>query len=203
MPVMVALVRRTRPLQLFVSGSARGGEPDDIAPWCRAIASQLATAPWKLTSLGGDAGWLTTREVARILRAEGTYDAAQLSFYFRAKNEPAPVLEERIGTAVYTDMEREQLVPYLLDNCRALLAIRGGGRSTQEIAWAQDAGVGVVPLGASGGAAREYWERHRENPPDLGGRKVDPSIWSRLDHENHLVAARAAHQLLRQAMYAL
>lgn len=203
-PLLVALVRRTRPLQLFVSGSAQGGAPDDIAPWCRAIASELATTPhWKLASLGGDAGWLTTREVARILRAEGTYDPAQLSFYFRAKNEPAPILEERVGTAVYTDLEREQLVPNLLDNCRALLAIRGRDRSTQEIAWAQDAGVGVVPLAASGGATRQYWERHRENPPDLGGRKVDLSVWSRLNHENHLVAARAAHQLLRQAMYAL
>src|SRR5262249_39178388 len=42
-PLLVALVRRTRPLQLFVSGSARGGEQNEIAPWCDAVASQLAT----------------------------------------------------------------------------------------------------------------------------------------------------------------
>jgi len=126
-PLLTALVRRTRPLQLFISGSAHGGAPDDIAPWCSALASQLAITPtWKLTSLGGDAGWLTTREVARILRAEGAYDPDQMSFYFRAKNEPAPILEERIGTAVYTDLAREELVPSRLDDCRALLASLGG-----------------------------------------------------------------------------
>lgn len=202
-PLLVALVRRTRPLQLFISGSARGGAPDEISPWCYAVASQLAGTPdWKLTSLGGDAGWLTTREVARILRAEGAYDPAQLSFYFRAKNEPAPILEERVGTAVYTDLEREQLVPRLLDDCRALLVIRGGERSRQEIAWARDAGVGIVPIAASGGTARQYWEDQHDGPPDLGGRSVDARAWSRLGHEDYNVAARAAHQLLRQAMYA-
>jgi hypothetical protein len=203
-PLLVALVRRTRPLQFFISGSAAGGAQQDIAPWCQAIASQLVSTPgWRLASLGGDAGWLVTRDVARTLRAEGKYDAAQLSFYFRAKNEPAPPLEERIGTAIYSDLERERLVPHVLEQCRALLVIRGGERSKQEIAWAQSAGVAVVPLSASGGASRDYWEGHDGNPPDLGGRRVDPGTWSRLNDENHLVAARAAHQLLRQGMYAL
>lgn len=203
-PILVALVRRTRPPQMFISGSAQSAPPGDIEKWCSAMASQLATTPnWKLASLGGHAGWLTTREVARILRAENTYDPGQLLFYFRAKNEPAPSLDERVGTAVYTDLTRELLVPEVLDSCRALLVIRGGTRSKEEIDWAQSAGVGIVPLSASGGAAREYWEQTREDPPDLGGRPIDPLVWSRLDHENPLVSARAAHQLLRQAMYAL
>jgi SIR2-like domain len=203
-PLLVALVRRTRSPQVFVSGSAAGGAREDIAPWCGAIAAKVASASgWKLASLGGDAGWLTTREVARIRRTEGAYDPSQLSFHFRAKNEPAPMLEERIGTAVYTDMEREQLVPHLLSDCRAFLAIRGAKRTTEEIAWAQDAGVGVVPLAASGGAAHQYWEQCLSNPPSMGGREVDMETWLLLDHENHDVAAGAAHQLLKQAMYAL
>lgn len=206
--VLQELVRRTRPPQVFISGSAGknagGGEnPDEtILPWCEPIAQQITDdANWLLTSLGGPAGWQITRDVARARRAEDTYDPHLLTFHFRSKQEPPPRMDERIGTAVYTSLEREQLVGGLLDDCRALVAVCGGRRTAEEIRWARERGVGVIPVAASGGAARAYWEEVGTQPPDLGGRPTDLDVWRRLGDGNYVVAARAAYTLLKQAMY--
>jgi hypothetical protein len=140
--------------------------------------------------------------VARLRRIDGRYDPSKLAFHFREKKgEPPAQLQERVGTAVYTDMSRETLVASLLDESRALLAIRGGDRTTEEIDWAVNRHVGVVPLACSGGAAHQYWAANRNNPPDLGGLPTDPALWEALDSPDPDAAAGAAHQLLMQAMY--
>lgn len=202
------LVRRTRPPRIFVAGSQKpgvdGAESDRniIVPWCKAVADVLiGETGWELTSLGGPAGWDVTSSVAQARRAEATYDPTALTFHFRAKEEPPPPMEMRIGTAVYTDLPREELVGRLLDECRAMLVIRGGQRTAEEIAWAEARGVGIVPIAASGGAAHEYWSTHAGAPPALGGQPVSPQVWANLASEQHAVVARAAYVLLKQAMY--
>jgi hypothetical protein len=207
--ILTQLLRRTRPERLFVSGST--GQPTTtpeedeqvLGQWCLAMARELdIETTWEIASLGGPAGWLTTRDVARLRRIDGRYDPAKLTFHFREKNNELPAqLQERVGTAVYTDMSRETLVVSLLDESRALLAIRGGERTSEEIEWAANRDVGVVPLACSGGAANSYWAANRNNPPDLGGLPTDPELWERLNDADTTIAARAAHQLLVQAMY--
>lgn len=199
-PILTALVRRTRPPRLFISGSDKGvGNHNEC---CIAIAQSLADkTAWELCSLGGHSGWRTSQAVARIQRAEGTYKAASLVFHFRRKAGAPPEMDERVGTAVFTDLEREPLVHGLLDESRAVLVIAGGDRTREEIEWSTSYGAGVVPLATSGGAAYEYWERHKSAPPDLGGQPTDPRTWQRLGFDDPIVAARAAASLLEQAMY--
>lgn len=199
-PILTALVRRTRPPRLFISGSDQNiGNHGEC---CAALAQELVDKTgWELCSLGGDSGWHTTRAVASIRRAEGTYNASSLVFHFRRKAGPPPEMDERVGTAVFTDLEREPLVTKLLDESRAVVVVAGGERTREEIEWATSYGAGVVPLATSGGAAREYWERHAGAPPDLGGQPTAPDTWQRLGSEDPVVAGRAAAQLLEQAMY--
>lgn len=194
------LVRRTRPPRLFISGSKTD---DNFDRACEEMARALADrGAWEVCSLAGHAGWVTTRELARIRRAEGSYDASRLVFHSRRKPGPPPVeMDERIGTSVFDDLEREPLVRGVLDESRAVLVLGGGSRTSEEIEWANEFGLGVVPLAASGGTARKYWEAHRASPPDLGGRPTEPSIWERLGSDLD-VAARAAASLLAQSMYA-
>lgn len=200
-PILTALVRRTRPPRLFIAGSDKGDV--DHRACCDAVARELADrTSWELCSLGGHSGWRTTQAVARIQRSEGTYDASSLVFHFRRSEARPPEMDERVGTAVFTDLEREPLVTGLLEESRAALVISGGERTMQEIGWATDCGVGVVPLAISGGAARAFWEQHRDTPPDLGGAPTDLDTWRRLGNENLAVASRAAARLLDQAMYA-
>lgn len=197
--LLTELVRRTRPQRLFISGSETG---ERFGSACEEVARALADrGEWEVCSLAGHAGWVTTREIARIRRAEGRYDASRLVFHSRRKDGPPPVeMDERIGTSVFDDLEREPLVQSLLDESRAVLVLGGGNRTNEEIEWATRFGLGVVPLAASGGTAHEYWEAHRASPPDLGGRETDPEVWQRLGGDLD-VAARAGATLLAQAMY--
>lgn len=201
-PLLEALVRRTRPPRLFISGSEGTRTRPEIAATSSVVGSELAgRTEWELTSLGGVAGWHVTQEVARIRKKEGTYNPLQLRFSFRRTATAAPVLEDRVGTAVYTDLTREALVPLLLEDCRAMLVIGGGSRTAEEIDWANERGVGVIPLACSGGTAHTYWNDSLASRRLLGGRPVDPAEWDRLASPNENVSARAATRLLAQAMY--
>lgn len=171
--ILAELVLRTRPEHLFVAGSSgiAGATPAEedavLEPWCSAIAATMIDEPeWTIASLGGRAGWLTTRDVARTRRKEGTYDPSKLLIHFRGKNEPPVVPDERVGTSVYSDLTREELVPSVLNSCRALLAICGGPRTAEEITWALERHVAVIPLAASGGAAHTYWEANMAAPAE-------------------------------------
>lgn len=201
--VLVALVRRTRPPRIFISGSHHEESDPEFSTWCNGVATVLAGEPdWLLASLAGPAGWKVTRAVARVHIAEGRYDPSRLVLHFRAKlDEAAPPLEERLGTAVYSHLDRIPLLDEVFEDCRALLAIRGGSRTLEELEKAAAVGVGVVPLAASGGAAYKYWDQWKHNPPSLGGQAPDPDTWARLNSSDSLTALRAAHTLLRQAMY--
>lgn len=205
--IVQALVRRTRPPRLFISGSVRKEEPEEVQSHfgeCASAVGALLSArrEWELVSLGGPAGWFVSREVARMRRAKRTYDASRIVFQFRRKDDSPPPLDERIGTSVFTDLEREPLVQGLLDESRVVLVVRGGDRTQEEARWAEEFGAGVVPLAVSGGYARQYWEEHRLDPPELGGQPTDRATWGRLGDSNVRVAADAAYELLAQAMYA-
>ena len=112
-------------------------------------------------------------------------------------------MDERVGTAVFTDLTREELVPQVLKDCRALLVLSGGRRTAEEAVWAVQQGLGVVPLAASGGTARDVWTAAAGSPPLLGGRPASPADWALLDHPEPTLAVLAAVRLLGQAMYRL
>lgn len=201
-PLLTDLVRRTRPRRVFVSGS-RGVPKADLVGWTGPLAIALADqVSWELTSLGGEAAWELSKQVAEIRKAESTYDPGRIRFSFRKSTSHAPAMDSRVGTAIYTDLTREQLATGLLDNCRALLAIHGAAKTGEEIQWARERGVGVIPLASSGGAAKAYWDaQDTSNLPKLGGQVVDPAVWLRLGDTSPAIATRAAMELLAQAMY--
>ncbi|MGW0020919.1 SIR2 family protein [Rhodococcus sp. NPDC003382] len=206
--LLAELVLRTRPPHLFISGSSgiENATPEQdeeiLGPWCATLAATLVDEPtWTIASLGGPAGWYTSRDVARTRRKEGTYDPSKLMIHFRGKDEPPVVPPERVGTSIYSDLPRKELVTSVLDDCRALVAIRGGTRTAVEIGWATDRRVAVIPIAAAGGAARDYWEAHRDNPPTIGSRPTEHATWERLNDADPTITARAAKSLIKQAMY--
>lgn len=206
--LLADLALRTRPPRLFISGSSNlddsTAEQDEeiLGPWCGAVAARLVDeSEWEVHSLRGPAGWLTSRDVARTRLKEGNYDPSQIVLHFRGKSTPPDAPPERVGTSIYTDLTRELLVPGVLDDCRALLVIRGGRRTAEEIRWANDRRVAVIPIAGSGGAAHDYWQANLAAPPDIGSRPTDKATWELLNDSDPGIAARAAKKLLEQAMY--
>lgn len=199
--LLTELVRRTRPPRLFISGSGKG---DDYVAACKHMADKLdSRVEWEISSLGGPAGWVTSCEIAKIRRLKKSYKASQFVIHFRWKDGAPPIeIDQRVGTMVFTHLQRASLVPEQLDECRALLVLGGGLRTHEEIDWATERGLGVVPLASSGGAALKYWQAHRGSPPELGGRETDANTWELLANNMGNVAADAAARLLAQAMYA-
>ena len=200
-PLLQALVRRTKPPRFFISGS---GTPVELKPWCDALALALANRPhgWQLASLGGPSAWELTREVALLRQARNCYRPENLLIYFRLKQgEPAPPMDARVGTAIFTDLEREPLVASVLDECRALLVLGGGAKTEEEVRWAEERGLGIVPLATTGGTAQATWDRLSPDPPDLGGRPLLGKTWRQLADPNPSIAVLAAMTALDQAMY--
>lgn len=200
-PLLQAVSRRARPPRLFISGS---GEEAELQPWCDKIAVALAGRPtdWQLASLGGPAGWLTTRRLADLVKADDRYAADRFRIYFRRRpGEHAPSMDARVGTAIFTDLEREDLVGTVLEECRAMLILGGGARTLEEAQWALDRGVSVIPLAATGGSARQVWKANGKTPPELGGRPCEPALWHQLADADPDIAVMAAMKAIDQAMY--
>ncbi len=193
--VLHQITRRTRPERLFVSG---GGDQSDLQPWYNKIAVALTTRPpsWQLACVGGPAGWGVTSRLAELLRAHNRYAPGRFRIYF---SKSAPPRDSRIGTAIFTDLEQQELVGSVLDKCRALLVVSGGDRTTEEVQWALDRGVSIIPLASSGAIARAIWDSS-STPADLGGRPCDPRVWRNLADPDPDVAVLAAMTAIDQAM---
>jgi hypothetical protein len=197
--VLQAVTRRTRPERLFVSGS---GNKTNLQPWYNKVAVALAGRPpsWEIASVGGPAGWGVTSRLAELLRAHGRYTPDRFRIYFaKEPGVQAPPMDSRVGTAIFTDLEPEELVGSVFDECRTLLVIGGGRRTSEEVQWALDRSVSVVPLASSGGTARAMWDAS-DAPQDLGGRPCDPQVWSNLADPDPDVAVMAAMSAIDQAM---
>lgn len=199
--LLESLSVRTRPRRLFLSGS--GVDTDQLfTDACELIAEELGIAcDWELASLGGPAAWSISKRVGTMRLERGEYDASRIVFHFRRKDAPSPPMDARIGSAVHSSLDREQLVDGVLSECRALLAVGGGVRTKEEMRWAHAQGVGVVPLPIAGGSAKAYWEGLRSTPPRLGMRDVRAGDWEDLGDRDPVTACQAAFKLLRQAMY--
>lgn len=198
-PMLHAITTRTRPERLFVSGS---GDNSQLKPWYDKLAVALTARPpsWQLATLGGPAGWGVTSRLAELLRANGRYTPDRFRIYFRKNpGEQTPLMDTHFGTAIFTDLEREELVGSVLDNCRALLVICGGSGTREEVRLALERGVSVIPLASSGATARAVWDSST-TPPDLGGRPCDPQIWHNLADPDPDVAVMAAITAIDQAM---
>jgi SIR2-like protein len=198
-PLLQAITVRTRPERLFVCGH---GDKTDLQPWYDKLAVALTARPpsWELASLGEPAAWGVTSRLAELLRANNRYTPDRFRIYFeKTPGEQAPLMASRVGTAIFTDLEQEELVGSVLDDCRALLVIGGGGRTSKEVQWALDHGVSVIPLAASGATARAVWNSS-STPPELGGQPFDPQVWRNLADPDPDVAVMAAMTAIDQAM---
>lgn len=180
--LLAELTRLSHPPRLFVAGSALSVDGNHIV---QAVGERLArTHPdWSAVSLGGRASYEFAAGMKRGM-GEG-YDPERIRFYFRKRPEidyvPRP--KDRVGTAIYSEAPREELVPKTLRSSRAVFVAGGGEHTRDETVWARRLGLPIVALPIDGGVALEVWD---ERPPveQFARETKDMEYWvSRMSRE--------------------
>jgi SIR2-like domain/Sir2- and TIR-associating SLOG family len=205
-PLLASLVRRTRRPRLFVSGSVdhlNASEVDVAKDFARNLGTQLASLPTlQVTSLAGEIGLQLSFGLANERSALDAYRPEDVDFYFRHRTMPATPLPQRTGRAIYTGLERLEMLQELLPESRALLAISGGSNTAEELNMALDFGLPVIPLPTYDGAAKDCYDNHNHltvglpGPPD-----EDARDWRQLASADKGQVLAATTRLLRRAAY--
>lgn len=210
------LVARCRPSQAMVSGSApgtvpRGGSgpsyptaplPEEIVQMATAIGARLADTKVRLLA-AGEAGALVGYEMLRQLNHRGRYRSERFTLIRRVRDEPLDYPNLRMGEVILTGDAPNDLRSSALSQVRALLVLGGGEGVLAEVNQAEAAGLGVVPVGVTGGTAEAVWQRMRSalGTVSLGGRPIDERDFDLLMDEDLTAASAAAVRLLSQGVF--
>lgn len=206
LPLLVSLVRRTRKPRLFVSGSVGHLDPAD-ADMAKAFAhdlgTQLASLPkLQFTSLAGEIGLQLSFGLANERTALGAYRPDDVDFYFRRREAPATAIPQRTGRAIFTGLDRLDMLQELLPESRALLAIAGGANTAEELEMALRLGLPVIPLPTFAGAAKDCYDNHTHVTVGLLGPPAeDERDWQQLASGDRGQAIAAVARMLRRAAY--
>ena len=214
--ILGRLVARCRPPQLMISGSAPPGAdrtsaagsyptaplPDDVAHIAAAIGGRLASTTVAVVG-AGEVGALAGYQLMRTLALNGTYAPDRVTLVRRQRDRSLDAPNLRLGQLVFTGEDPTDLRSVALSDVRALLVLAGADGAQAEITSAIQFGLGIVPVGCTGGTARAHWELMRQdlNAHPLGGRPLDPDLFERLVSTDPDEAADAAVQLVIQALY--
>ena len=214
-PLMRQLVVRCRPTRLFISGSPAGPKPEEsgdtypsieldetLATFASLLGRSLAEHEISLSAagkFGAQAGY----EVLSHLQAQGDYEAERFTLLRRSKLEPLSEPSQRRGSIVFEGSTGGELRTVAFANVRAILAVGGGPGVSQEIALANEHGLGVIPVAKFGGASLDEWSRIDAdfNSYRLGGLPVPRNLFLQLRDGADVECAHSAARLSAQALY--
>lgn len=212
--VLRRLVARTLPMRLLVSGSARTPEqptwttgtyptvatPDDLDDLATAIGAALAAADVPGLLAAGDVG---ARVGYSYLQALDAYDPARFVLLRRrddARDLTPP--SRRLGEIRLAETEPSQLRDRAFDSVRCILVLGGGRGTLDEVRRARAAGMSVVPLAVSGGAAEQVWTDMRAalSNHTIGQQPVPADLFNQLAAER-TAAISAAVRLVALGLF--
>jgi SIR2-like protein/SLOG family protein len=212
-----ALIVRTRPVRLYVSGSypesggdgttldedgkyPTGTEDTRLVGIARLLGTKLAAHGVRVA-----AGSELSAEVGyAIADASGvSYDADQAWVLRRRKDEPTSPPCMRKGTIKFIGSDPGELRDEAFSHIRGLAVLGGGEGTRREIAIARSKEMGIVPLAITGGTAHQTWEAMVADlgSHTLGGRPIAPEVFVTLNHSDPDCATDAAVSLILQAMF--
>jgi hypothetical protein len=212
------LVARTRPSRLFISGSepTRGqvtAEQDDCGSY--RSASELTE---DLQSIAADLGKRLARTGIRVATASllgaevgyalldelgDDYDPERMLLIRRDKQSAMDPPNRRRGQVTFVGQDPTSMRTKIYAEVRAVVVLAGGRGTRTEVDATRAAGMGIVPVGRSGGTAAEVWAEMAASlaEHELGGLPIDPATFALLNEDETAVAIDATVDLIRQAMY--
>ncbi len=210
------LVARCRPSQVMVSGSAPGGTPRggtgsayptaalpaEVVEVAHAIGALLAETDVRVLA-AGEVGALVGYEMTRRLVTRNSYDPGRFTLVRRVRDHAVDSPNLRLGAITFTGDDPNDLRSSALIQVRALLVLAGGDGTHEEVDRAEADGLGVVPIGRTGGTAQAVWARMHADLGTylLGGRPIDPTDFDLLMGDDVNAAAAAAVRLVCQALF--
>ncbi len=210
------LVARCRPPQVMVSGSAPEevertstgdsyptGELPSRSVAIAALVGQRFAHKGISSVAGGEIGAVVGYEAMRTLEGIDGYVPDRFTLVRRKRDEPVTPPNTRLGQIVFTGSEPTDLRSAALSEVRALLVFGGGSGTQAEVAGALESGLGVVPIGCTGGTAESLWNRMRGDLEGLllGGRPIEGADFDLLMSGDDGEVAAAAVRLVEQAMF--
>ena len=208
-PLVRQLEVRCRPAMLFISGSfplEEGADRDttaiDVAEFLAITLAGLdkQTRP-TLVSFGGPAGQVVSKRFRDTL-PPAEYQPDSVRFYYRkarGSDESIPI-EHRVGMVTFTERSLDDMRDFVFPQLRAMAVIAGGSRTLDEVRSARNHDVLVIPIGVTGGAAKQLWDEMK--PSDLGLKQDDElTWWGQLNDGAPALAAHAASKLIKRLMF--
>ena len=214
--ILGKLVARCRPPQVMVSGSAPeevertstgGSYPTAELPSRSVVIASLVGEQFAHKGIasvaGGEIGAAVGYAAMRTLDGTDSYVSDRFTLVRRKRDEPVTSPNTRLGQIVFTGSEPTDLRSAALSEVRALLVFGGGSGTQAEVASALESGLGVVPIGCTGGIAESLWNQMHGDLEGLllGGRPVEGADFDLLMSEDDDEVAAAAVRLVEQAMY--
>lgn len=170
------LVVRTKPAQVFVSGSFRSPEDkaptgkedypvgtpkEDLGRFAKQLGEALGVADIPGVVAAGDVGASVGHA---FLNALEEYDSSR--FVFVRRTQPGKLLDpppERLGQVHFVGEEPSDVRGVAFDRVRAVVVLGGGPGTLEEARRAVENGMRVIPVAATGGAARDLWGEMRRD----------------------------------------
>lgn len=202
--VLGRLVARCKPPRAYLSGSVASDHPDPDRVQAIAIELGVQLSGHRDVPLmaGGELGAVVGYEVCRIRESTQAYRPDDLVVIRRVVPGALTPPNLRWGTIVFDGDAAEGLRSKAFEQVRAVVVLGGSDRTRAEIAQAKALGMGVIAVGASGGAAADQWEIDvTEDTYRLGERPVDREDLRRLNESDPATVAAACVNLLRQALF--
>lgn len=202
--VLARLSARCRPPRAYISGSVADDDPDAgrIRHLAALLGERLAHEADVRLMTGGVLGATVGYAMCRARHASGAYRPDDLVVIRRVAQESLGPPSDRWGSIVFDGEDAAPLRSSAFEQVRAVVVLGGTDGTRKELAQAGQLGMGVIPIGATGGAARELWEAYVADPTAvrLGQRAVDPADLRALAHNDLDVVIDATVRLMRQAL---
>lgn len=212
--VLRRLIARTLPMRILVSGSARSPAqptwtlgtyptvptPDDLNDLANSVGAALAAADIPGLLAAGEVG---ARVGYAYLRNLHTYDPARFILLRRRDDErDLTPPSRRLGEIRLAETEPSQLRDRAFDSVRCVLVLGGGRGTLEEVERARTAGMSVVPLAVSGGAARQVWTEMQADLSNhaIGQQPVPADLFNQLATDRTL-AISAAVRLVELGLF--
>jgi hypothetical protein len=214
--ILSSLVARCRPPQMMIAASP----PEGAAPIASGSAYPTRAIPKELCELaeqigllladnqipvvaGSELGAIVGYTIMRQLVKRKIIDDSRFTLIRRQKDEELDPPNLRLGRILFTGEKAPDLRLAALGEVRAMLVIGGTKGVQSEVDLAIKLGLGIIPVGSSGGTARVVWQRMREHLDEhlLGGRRIDVKLFDQLISGNIQEVADATARLVSQAMH--